>query len=139
MPYTPVRLTPDAEALVIAILKAGSVPKVSTEAPANLYTVLPYVVAYRFGGSSDHLRLRDRATFQVQAWGASRELAADLAETCRVLLFQAALKQQTVVGVAGYVNRFTEVSAPAEIRTADQPDRTWRFDATYSLRIRPTP
>lgn len=134
MPYTPTRLAPDAEALAVSILKAGGIPHASTEAPANLYTVLPWVVLYRFGGLSTDPRLFDRATVQVQCWGASRELAADLAETCRALLFLAAQQQEAHDGA--YLNRFTEALAPVEVRTAGQPDRTWRFDATYSLRVR---
>lgn len=136
MPYTPTRLTPDAERLARDILLAGGIPKVSTQGPANIELIVPYVVLYRFGGSSEDLRLSDRATVQVQCWGASRVLAADLAETCRVLLFQAAQVQAAYNGA--YLNRFVEVLAPFEIRTADQPDRTWRFDASYQLRVRRT-
>lgn len=134
-PYTVRRWAPDVEAITLDVLRAGGVPRCSTEVPANLYTILPYVVAYRAAGASGQPRLSDRALIHVQAWGASRESAADLAETCRVLLWEAAHAQAAHSG--GYVNRLREDLAPAEVRTGDQPDRTWRFDAEYTITVRP--
>lgn len=134
MPYTPVRLTPDAEALVSAILKAGTVPKVFTSAPSSIYSTLPVVVAYRFGGTSDDLRLADRASMHLQCFGSSREVAADLAETCRVLLFRAGLTQTPFNGA--FVAVYREITSPTEVRDENLPDGVWRFDFDVSLLVR---
>lgn len=134
MVYTPVRVTPDAEKMLIAVLTAGTV-RCSTDPPANLYTVLPYTVAYRFGGLSVDPRFVDRATCHLQCYGSSRDIASDLAETCRVLLFRA--WRSGIAYGGARVSKFNEVLAPFGVPDPSMPDRVWRFDATYSLRVRP--
>ena len=134
MVYVPLRHLPDVDDLVLAILESGDVT-CGANLPPDLVDRLPYVSARRFGGSAVHPQFLDRATITVDAYAATRRAAADLAETCRVLLY-AAWRSQTTHGGAS-VAHYSEVTAPAELRTDGQLERLHRYQAAYSLHIRP--
>jgi hypothetical protein len=130
------RLLPDATKLGRAVLLQSGAP-VASEIPADLAARVPLFTFYRFGGAAIHPVLFDRATCQCIAWGSTYELARDLAETGRVLFWQAWRSGFSTAD--GWLNRVDEVVAPAETRTQGQPDNVFRFDATYALFARPTP
>lgn len=134
MPLIPQRLLPDADDVIRDILLASGV-SVMVNTPADLMNLLPAVVASRFGGGSIHPALLDRATFSVDAYASTRREAANLAETCRVLLYRA-WREQTVHAGAS-VARYVETSGAFELRTDGQADELYRFNATYSLYVRP--
>lgn len=134
MPLIPQRLFPDADDVIRDILGASGV-LVMVNTPADLMNLLPAVVASRFGGGSIHPALLDRATFSVDAYARTRREAADLAETCRVLLYRAWREQTAHAGAS--VANYTETAAPFELRSDGQADELYRFNATYSLAIRP--
>jgi hypothetical protein len=139
MPYTPVRRLPDADELLKDILR-GATLTAFVENPANLWALVesgPVAIAYRFGGKANATPLVDVATIQVITYGTSRKVAADCAETVRCALQDAA--KNRAGNAHGYIERFAEVIAPAETRDPGLPDRKWRFDATYSITVRPNP
>ena len=127
---------PDADALVLSVIRAA-IPtiKLGTQIPDNLLTNLPYATARRFGGAAVDPRFLDRASVDVQTWGASRKAASDLAYDIREA-FRAAAANQTVYTL-GHIARYRENAAPTELRTTDQADNVWRFQASYSLFLRP--
>lgn len=133
----PVPTLPDADALVLAALRAA-VPnqEFGTQIPKNVLNSLPYATAVRFGGASVDPRFLDAATIDVQTWAGSRKAAFDLATLCRNALRDAWLNG-TVYANLGHVSHFREVTGPNELRTQDQPDQVWRTQATYSLTLRP--
>jgi len=137
--YTPLRHLADVDDVVRAVLQAGGVT-VGANIPADLATRIGpadshYVSARRFGGAAVHARLLDRAAVSVDAWANTRRGAADVAETCRVLLFTAWRAQTVHAGAS--ISSYSETSAPAELRTGGQPPDEWRFNAAYSLHVRP--
>lgn len=134
MPLIPQRLLPDADDVIRSILSASGVP-VMVNTPADLMAMLPAVIASRFGGGSIHPALLDRATFSVDAYASSRRDAADLAETCRVLLYRAWREQTSHAGAS--VANYVETSGPFELRSDGQADGLYRFNGTYSLALRP--
>lgn len=135
MSLVPLRLLADVDDVLRAVLAPSGVP-VSPNTPADLLQRLPYTVAARVpGGPAPHPALLDRATVQVDCYAGSRREAADLAETCRVLLWTAWREQSTHGGAS--IARFRGISEPAELRTSGQADGLWRFVATYSLHVRP--
>ena len=107
-----------------------------TQIPADLLDSLPYATAVRFGGSSIDPRFLDSATFDVQTWAADRKDAFDLATACRNALRDAWINGTVYAGL-GHISHFREITGPNELRTADQADGLWRFQATYSLALRP--
>ena len=127
---------PDADALALSIIRtAFPAAKVGTQIPADLLASLPFGLCARFGGAAVDPRFLDRATFDVQTFGGSRKVASDFAYDIREA-FRLAAANQTVYPL-GHVARYREVTAPTELRTADQADGLWRFQATYSLFLRP--
>jgi hypothetical protein len=78
----------------------------------------------------------DRALVSVDCWSGARRTGAEMAETCRTLLYRA-WRTQTPYARAT-IAQFTESTAPFELRTAGQAQNLYRFTATYSLHIRPT-
>lgn len=134
MPLVPQRLLPDADDVARDVLLTSGVP-VMANTPANLLDLLPAVVVRRFGGAAVHSALLDRATVAVDAYAGTRREAADLAETCRVLLYRA-WREQTIHAGAS-VAKFNEIASPSELRGDGQPDQLYRFNATYSLHLRP--
>jgi hypothetical protein len=133
----PSRLLPYADALVTGIVRAA-LPgvEVGTLVPADLYPApRPFVLAHRVGGAAIDPRFLDSATVDVQAFAPTRRGAADLAEVVRVALFDAWRVQ--LVTPDGHLASFREIAGPAELRTANQPDSLYRFQATYAVSIRP--
>ena len=134
----PLAALPDADALVLAVIRAGiSGIAIGTQMPANLVDHLPYAVAARFGGAAVDPRFLDRATVTVDTWDNTRAGSSALARQIRTVLRDAALNQTTFT--EGHIVSFREVSGPFELRTADQADTLWRFNARYSLFLRPAP
>lgn len=139
MPYTPVRRLPDVDLLLMDVLRAATLTAF-VEPPANLWPLVgsgPVAICYRFGGKAASTPLADTATIQAIAYANNRQVAADCAETIRCALQDAA--KNRAGNSHGYVQAFAEVIAPAETRDPALPDRTWRFDATYSVTVRPAP
>jgi hypothetical protein len=131
------RLLPDAALLGKAILEQSGAP-CSPDVPANLLKYCPRFTFYRTGSGAVS-SLLDRATCQCIAWGTSYVQARDLAETGRTLFWQAWQSTPQFMTADGWACRIDEVSAPTETRTEGQPDGVWRFDATYTLWVRPLP
>jgi hypothetical protein len=135
----PLPTLPDADMLALTCLRAASskpAKAFGTQIPANLLSVLPFAKVARFGGSAVDPRFLDRATFDVQTWGATRKAAFDFAFEIRTA-FRDAWLESTVFAGLGHISFFDEVSAPSELRTSDQADGVWRTQATYSLALRP--
>jgi hypothetical protein len=133
--FTPARMLPDVDDVVRAIL-AGAGVAVGANVPADVLDRLPYISAKRIGGASvDPVQL-DRALVQVDCWSGARRKGAEMAETCRTLLYRA-WRSQTPYAAAT-VALFAESSAPFELRSAGQAEGLYRITATYSLHIRPT-
>lgn len=129
---------PDSDALVLAVLRAAiSDQEFGTQIPADLLASLPFATASRIGGAAVDPRFLDSATFDVQTWAGTRKAAFDLAAACRAALLDAWLNA-TVYEDLGHISSFREITGPAEIRTPDQADGLWRFQATYTLTLRPT-
>lgn len=125
----------DVDALLHSILTAVGV-KHLTEVGPDLYQRMPLVVAYRASGAAVHPELLDRATVFAQAWAGNKGSAYALALDVRLALFRAWRNQ--IKYSTGVVNHYSEVSGPSEIRGVGQPDNAWRYDATYSITIRPS-
>ena len=132
MTYVPLRNLPDVDDVVLEILRAGGI-SCGPDNPPDILAVVPYVVARRYGGAAVDPEHLDRALVQVDAYAVKRRDAADLAETCRVLLYNAWLTQ--TVYSAGHVTRFAEITAPSKLQTADEPDNLNRYHATYTLHV----
>lgn len=125
---------PDVDALLHEIFTAGGLRHVTQVGP-DLYSRLPLVVSYRIGGAAPDPRRLDVATVFAQTWAAGKADAWHLAVSVRLALFDAWRSQ--AVYPSGVVNRFSEISAPSEIRGSEQPDNVWRYDATYRISVRP--
>ncbi len=130
------RLLPDAELLVLAILRPV-VPAVGfgTAIPDDIASRLPYVVIRRAAGAALDPRFLDNPVVSVDAWHTSKSAASDLAEDVRVALLEAH-ERQTVTEF-GHLANFAEDSGPSELRTAEQPDTIFRYQANYALATRP--
>lgn len=130
------RLLPDAERLVLALLRPAF-PAVSfgTLIPDDIATRLPYVVVRRAGGAAIDTRFIDQPVVSVDVWHASKDGASDLAEDIRVALVLA-WEQQAVTDV-GHLAGMREDAGPAELVTNDQPDTLFRYQASYALATRP--
>lgn len=130
------RLLPDAERLVLALLR----PRISsvqfgTAIPDDLASRLPFVVVRRAAGAALDPRFLDQPVVSVDAWHTSKSEASDLAEDVRVALLEA-WERQTVTEF-GHLAYFNEESGPAELRTGEQSDTFFRYQANYSLATRP--
>lgn len=130
------RLLPDVDLLVREVV-TSAVPgvNVGTMIPADLADRLPFVMARRVGGTAVHPRFADRALVDVQVWASDRKTASDLAESVRTALFLA-WERQTVTPY-GSIGAYAETAAPTELRDETTPDGVYRFQATYSLVVRP--
>lgn len=79
---------PDAEALVVAFLKARTAVPVATRVPAKNRPPV-FIRAWRTGGAATN-RIIDRPQITVQAWGPTAnatDVASELGQKCRRLLF----------------------------------------------------
>ncbi|MCP3801853.1 hypothetical protein NLX83_21540 [Allokutzneria sp. A3M-2-11 16] len=131
------RYLPDAEVLVCAILR-DALPDIDvvTLIPPDLADrPRPLVWVRRIGGSAVHPQFLDRATVDIQCWGTGRRQVAGLAEQVRSILWNTHRAQ--TARAEGSLASYQESSAPAEIRTGTQSPRLYRYQATYSLGIRP--
>lgn len=77
---------PDAEAVVIGILRAADVP-VASALPAN--PVYPLVIVKRIGGVPAEKHHTDNPSLQVEAWGTDKAEAHDLAQASRAAIHEA--------------------------------------------------
>ena len=129
---------PDADGLILSVIEAAE-PTLSlgTQIPDDLLDDLPFAMVRRFGGAAVDLRFLDRATVDVQTWAASRKSAYDTIDAVRTAFIDAAYNQTTFP--LGHIARCVEVAAPSELRTVDQAGDVWRFQASYSLFLRPAP
>ncbi|MCK2242321.1 MULTISPECIES: hypothetical protein [unclassified Crossiella] len=129
---------PPAEVVVVAVLRAA-LPGLSvvTLIPAPSARRMPLVWVQRTGGAAVHPLWLDRATLAAECWAATRPAAAELAGKVRAALFGAYRRQ--AVTTVGSLASFRELSGPAEIRTAAQPENLTRIRASYELGIRPPP
>lgn len=130
------RLLPDAERLVLALLRPRF-PAVSlgTAIPDDLANRVPYVVIRRVGGAAIDGRFLDQAVMSVDAWHTSKSAASELADEVRAALL-VAWEDQTVTEF-GHLAYFREESGPSELRTGEQPETLFRYPASYALAIRP--
>lgn len=126
---------PDADLLLGQIFAAAGADNLGTQIPKDLLDRLPFVMGVRFGGAPTDPRFLDRATVSLDVWDDDRKGAHDTAWAMWLALRDAALSQ--TVFDAGHVAKFQPISAPSELRTPDQRDNVWRFNATASLVIRP--
>lgn len=131
------RLLPYADSLLIGIVRAA-LPgvEVGTLVPADLPSnPRLFVLLHRVGGAAIDLQFLDRATVDVQTYAPTRRGAADLADDVRTVLFTAYRIQHATP--EGHIAYFREVAGPSELRTANQPDALYRFQATYTASLRP--
>ena len=129
---------PDADALVLSVIAAAEPTlNLGTQIPADLLDKLPFAVVRRFGGAAVDLRFLDRATFDVQAWAGSRKAAYDTVDAIRTAFIDVVYNQTKFP--LGHIARCVEIAAPSELRTVDQAGDVWRFQASYSLFLRPAP
>jgi hypothetical protein len=134
----PGRLLADVDALLLDILipaVALGEGHVAELLPANYMRNLPFVHAYRWGGSFVHPQFLDQAVVDVHVYADDKTQALDLAETCRTAFFYA-VEQQTVYP-HGSLTQFGEQSAPVALRLPNQPDGLTRVPATYRLWVCP--
>lgn len=133
---------PDADMLVLDVIRTA---EPTLNCGTQIYDKLiedvtagePFAMVRRFGGAAVDPRFYDRATFDIQVWASTRKAAFDTSSAIREALLDAALNQTTFD--EGHIARMVEVAGPSELRTADQADGVWRFQATYSLFLRPAP
>lgn len=128
---------PDEDFLLVEIL-ATITPdgtSIGTQMPDHVLNDLPFVAAHAFGGPDVDDRFLTRATVTVDVWAATRKAASDIARGIRTGL-RDAVRNQTVYD-NGHLSRRDVISAPSELRTPERADNVWRFNATYSLVLRP--
>jgi hypothetical protein len=130
---------PDADMLILDIVRTAIPAGVEfgTQIPADLIESLPFCKLNRIGGSSVDPRFLDRASIDVQVWADDRTTAYATTRAVGDALRDAALDQTTFDD--GHVAHFVEETGPSELRTADQAADVWRFQASYSLFLRPAP
>jgi hypothetical protein len=129
---TDLRLLPDAELLVLAVLTDCDA---GTRTPADLASKVPFRAVYKLGGTAAHPMFLDKPQIHVVSYAGTRQAAANLAETARAALWQAWRTQfRTNLGA---IHKVVEVTSPFEVRTGTEPDAVFRFDATYQVFTRP--
>lgn len=122
---------PDVEAMLLAWLETvASADRVNTETPDDFTGLLPFVRAYRFGGSTG--RFNDFSDVQVDVFSPLRSEGFALARAIR----------DSLIGPPPPVAGFDRVecgAAPAELPWADDK-QVRRWGATYRIvcRRRPT-
>lgn len=118
---------PDATALVISWLSVHLVEPVTSDVPNPRPEA--FVTVDRTGGPRRNL-IADNPQITVEAWGATKEEAHDLAQAARAYVHT--LLGETVNGA--FVSRVDELSGPANLPDplSDQP----RFSQSFSLVVR---
>lgn len=135
---TEIPTLPDADLILMAIVASveGFSENYGTQIPDDMLGRLPFAVVVRFGGASTDPRWSSRANVSIDVWDETRQGARDKAYDIWVALRDAALAQ-TVFSGLGHVSGFSGISEPSELRTPDQADNVWRFNASASLILRP--
>lgn len=120
---------PDAEAMAVAILKAGNVcgGRVYSKLPSSSNITWPVAVLYRLGGVPADKRAIDSARIQVDVWGDDKSSARLQAELARRVLHSS---ESTALGsLAGYISAVTD-----EVGLTFLPDpETARDRYTFSV------
>lgn len=131
-------ILPDAEALVIAAVRAGS-PGVAVRVawPDDWAAVLPMVVASRVAGNSVRPGI-DMAVIDVKCGATDRRSASLLARRVHAVLSGAATAQFAAEG--GYLAALEQVSAPVhrDMGAPSPGPDLFVFQATYRVTVRGT-
>lgn len=134
-------LMPNTDGLLLSLLRPA-LPDVQvvTVLPPSEQRAYPVALVRRVGGGRTHSRLLDAPLVVVDTWAQDRRSAERTGE--RVLqALNYAWQHQLVTddgdGVAGHIGGFRVDSAPAELRDRDQEADVYRYNAIYSLLIRP--
>lgn len=77
---------PDAEAVVITVLRAAEFP-VASALPAN--PTYPLLVVKRIGGLPAEKHHTDNPSLQIEAWGSDKAQVQDLAQAARAAIHDA--------------------------------------------------
>lgn len=113
---------------LIGTLEVNSVAVTTgTVTPANLVTSMPFVRVMRIGGGDT--RFDDTAHIDIDAFGATREAAYGLAESCRQLLLGF-----PYVTAAGVIDSVVTTAGPHEVPWGDIGVR--RLTASYAISSR---
>ena len=124
-----------AEILLPIIREAVPSAQVATVMPEVSHKDYPLILVRRVGGVAINMDLLDRVTVDIQVFhnGTMAE-AEDIALAVRGSLWSAYRKQRVIAG-KGHIGYFTEMSGPGSV-ASDIPG-VWRYQALYSVRIRP--
>jgi hypothetical protein len=114
----------DAEAMVVAFLKAHVAAPVSTRVPNP--RPASFVRVWRNGGSASN-RVLETPQFTVDAYGTSTVTASDLSAQCREAFFNDYTEMPLVRGVE-------EAVGPYSVPDTDAGAERYRF--TVQLRVR---
>ncbi len=137
MPFSadlyPTHLGPDADLILIQLLKERTDASVSTQYPARL--VMPHLLAVTTpAGAAPEPRYQTRAGIQLDAMAGSRDLAGLILRQAIAVLEHAWFTQRVVD--AGWIRTLSLASGPAETRDNAQPDGLWQFTATFTAIFR---
>lgn len=123
------------DGIVLDALRAGlsdlPASSVGTLERADALAHLPFVVARSISATTIDARFADRHTVQVDAYAATATAAHDLAMRARAALYSAYAAQADFPH--GHLSWFDVVTAPVELREADQPSGLSRFTGTYTV------
>jgi len=117
----------DIETAVMDLLADLATGGIGTVTPSNLNTSMPFVRVTRIGGGDT--RITDTARVDVDAFGATRTVAYNLAEACRQRLISG-----PHVTAPGVLDSVTTDAGPHEVPWGDPTIR--RFTASYSVSSR---
>jgi hypothetical protein len=135
---TPRRLLADVDALLLDILIPAldlGEDHIGEQLAADYLNLLPFALAYRWGGQAVHPEFLDTAVCDVHFYAADKTQALDLSETARTALYEA-WQQQTAYD-HGSIASYSEQAAPTVLRQAVQPDGITVVQATYRLGVCP--
>lgn len=138
------RLFAPATSLVLEILRPAIAPvPIQGLQPDLTLTPPPVAMARRVpGGGAYDPRGYDRAVIDAQNWHTTDRDADDLADAIRAALITAWRTQLVIPGM-GYIAHYEETAAPALLPDSAQgsgtstPKNTYRYQATYTLGLRP--
>ncbi|WP_157745342.1 hypothetical protein [Nocardiopsis gilva] len=132
------RRLPRVNALLLAVLRSALAPRVAvgTRIPGRMR--YPFVLARRVGGAAPDPRLfYDVALVDVQVWATSDAEAEDIAQQSRGALADAARPPQWAFPGLGHIQHFSEEAAPVDIPSDAEDHGIYRYQATYTLTVRP--
>lgn len=127
------RLLPSVNDLLLGILRPALPGDVTIGDLIPATMPYPFVLARKAGGAAIHPQFVDSAIVDIQVWAKTNRQAENLAEDCRVALYEA-WRNQTVVPNVGHIGYYDEQSSPVLIEVTDN---VYRYQATYTLVIRP--